>query len=368
MKSMTVVNRNLKSLLKHHPLLFIVVIAGVLLSTVGILFYSGYFLYSYYDTTGLNRNNLSIQLQDGTQPQAVSDILRELTSAGSDQVLQLTAYDNLSSQANSRSSASASSASEQTFPVIGVYRPDYAKRVLLGRFFTPQEDEPHILLTEFVTDVLEYRQSPVGSSIQIGDTAFKVIGMISHSYENGYLIPIDYFIKHFKTLLIDITYLPEMSRSQLKNICTTISQNSSVLSCEITTPPSPFLSAGFLLSFLQIILIFCAAFINIIALLYFWNRLSRQTYQVYSICGSSPGQKFTINLMQTLALMFPSIAAGFLIFLMLLPALGRLNLVYAAHIENYLLIGAVLAAIVLGISIFIALRGTREKQIYRIKE
>lgn len=365
MKNMIAVYRNIKALVKHHCFLFIVVISGILLSTIGILFYSGYFLYSYYETTGLNRNNLSIQLQAETQPQAVSEILHELTSAGTDQVLQLTAYDKLNPHKNSLSS---SSDSAQDLPAIGVYRPDYAKSLLLGRFFTPQEDDPHIVLSEFSTDVLGYSQSPVGSSIQIGDTAFKVIGMISHSYENGYLIPIHYYINHFKTLLIDITWLPDMSRSQLNDIRETILQNSHVLSCEITTPPGPFLSPDFLLSFLQIILIFCAALINIVSLLYFWNRLSWRKYQIYSVCGSRPGQKASIILMQTLALMVPGIAAGFLLFLALLPVLGRLHLVYAAQVENYCLIAAVLLLIVTGISVLIAWRSAKENQIYRAKE
>lgn len=72
--------------------------------------------------------------------------------------------------------------------------------------------------------------------------------------------------------------------------------------------------------------------------------------------------------MQTLALMVPSVAAGFLLFTMLLPTFGRLNLVYAAHIENYLLIGAILMIIVFCASILLAVRNLKEREIYIIKE
>lgn len=361
MKSITAVYRNLKALIKHHYFMFLVVISGVLLSTVGILFYSGYFLYSYYDTVGLNRNNLSIQLQDGVQAQPVSEIIQQLTSIGADQVRKLTVQESADMQKNDPYST-------QSLPVIGVYRPEYSKRMLLGRFFSPQEDAPSVVLSEFITEVLEFHQSPVGSSISLGEEKFNVIGMISHSDEDGYLIPITYYIRHFPTSFIDITYVPEMSRSHLKKICTLISQNDNVLSCEITSPPSPFLSPDFMISFLQIILIFCAAFINIISMIFFWNKMSCKKYQIYSICGSRPRQKFFIILIQTLALMVPTIAAGFLAFLALLPALGRIHLVYAAHIENYLLIGAILAGIVLCVSIFIAYRSQKEDRIYLMKE
>ncbi len=361
MKILITAYRNIKSLIHHHCFLFIVILFSVALSSFGIFFYSGYFLYSYYDTVGLNRNHLSIQLQDGTQPEAISEIIQQLTSIGTDQVRKLTVHENSDIQRNGSYSA-------QSIPVIGVYRPEYAKRVLLGRFFTPQENAPSIVLSEFITEVLEFHQSPVGSSISIGGDEFKVIGMISHSYEDGYLIPIEYYIKHFPASLIDIIYVPELSRSKLKNICEALSQNSNILSCEITSPSSPFLSSDFMLSFLQIILIFCAAFINIISMLYFWNRLCRQTYRIYSICGSSPGQKFSIILMQTLALMVPSVAAGFLLFTALLPVLGHLKLVYASHMENYLFIGAVLMIIVFCASILLAVRNLKEREIYIIKE
>mgnify|MGYP006866773605 FL=1 len=361
MKSVIAAYRNIKALIRHHCFLFTVIILSVVLSSVGIFFYSGYFLYSYYDTVGMDRNHLSIQLQDGTQPEAVSEIIQELTSTGLDQVRKLTAYDNPNMQKNG-------AYTEQSIPAVGVYDKEYEKRLLLGRFFTIQEDAPYVVLSEFMTDVLGFHQSPIGSNVHIGEDEFKVIGMISHSDENGYLIPIQYYINHFPTASIEVTYGSELSRSQLKAIRTSLSQNVNILSCKITSPPSPFLSSDFMLSFLQIILIFCAAFINIISMLYFWNRLSRQTYQIYSICGSSPGQKFSIILMQTLALMVPSVAAGFLLFTMLLPTFGRLNLVYAAHIENYLLIGAILMIIVFCASILLAVRNLKEREIYIIKE
>lgn len=361
MKILTAAYRNIKSLIRHHCFLFIVILFSVALSSFGIFFYSGYFLYSYYETTGMNRNHVSIQLQDGTQPQAVSEIIQQLTSIGTDQVQKLTVQETSDIPKNGSYSA-------QTLPVIGIYRPEYAKRLLLGRFFTPQENAPSIILSEFITEALEFHQSPVGSSISIGEAEFKVIGMISHSYEDGYLIPMEYYIRHFPTSCIDITYLPEFSRSQLKDICSTLAQNSNILSCEITSPSSPFLSADFLLSFLQIILIFCAVLINIISMLYFWNRLCRQTYQIYSVCGGSPGQKLGVTLLQTLSLTIPSIAFGFLLFASLLPVLGRLQLVYASHIENYLFIGAVLMVIIFGASLLLAARNVKEREIYIIKE
>ena len=273
MKSVIAAYRNIKALIRHHCFLFTVIILSVVLSSVGIFFYSGYFLYSYYDTVGMDRNHLSIQLQDGTQPEAVSEIIQELTSTGLDQVRKLTAYDNPNMQKNG-------AYTEQSIPAVGVYDKEYEKRLLLGRFFTIQEDAPYVVLSEFMTDVLGFHQSPIGSNVHIGEDEFKVIGMISHSDENGYLIPIQYYINHFPTASIEVTYGSELSRSQLKAIRTLLSQNVNILSCKITSPPSPFLSSDFMLSFLQIILIFCAAFINIISMLYFWNRLSRQTYQI----------------------------------------------------------------------------------------
>ena len=68
---------NIRLMLKNKSIMMLIIFTSITLSVLGILFYSGYFLYDYYQSQ--TENQVEIYLQKSTQSSDIIRVIEELS-------------------------------------------------------------------------------------------------------------------------------------------------------------------------------------------------------------------------------------------------------------------------------------------------
>lgn len=75
-----IIKNNIKNLITHKTLMFLTVLISTIVIVFGMLFYSGYLLYSYYDALGDDVDTINIEVKNNIAKQNVKEIIEKLST------------------------------------------------------------------------------------------------------------------------------------------------------------------------------------------------------------------------------------------------------------------------------------------------
>ena len=137
----------------------------------------------------------------------------------------------------------------------------------------------------------------------------------------------------------------------------------------MTKNNSPFKSPGFLFCFIIVVAVFALSFINILIMFSFWTIKMKQTFKVYYIYGCDTTKKFFIVSGQVFFISLIGTIIGFIAFLSVYKKLGKLTIVYAESVTNYILVLTFTILLLLLLSIYFGSNIAKTQAIsFRAKE
>lgn len=348
MKKYLLALHNLKYMLKKGNHVFFIVLISMSLSVFGMLFFSGYFLYSYYEAE--MGSKIDITLHPGIPGTDVLQLLSQLKEKNYvTQQVQMTAGETDDSG------------------VTGEYNRQWNKSVLDGKNYTLDEEHPYVIMAEYMVDFMKNGESPVGFHLK-DQEALQVYGIVSYTENDGYCVPVRYYALHYPTETVRYCYAQKLDKKTVYAINTTLKNSSAVADYHIVRTANPFLSADFMEKFVQIVLIFSVIIINIFCMTYSWIIHFKRDYRIYAVCGADKKSIVGIIMVQTIILMFAGVFAGNILFFIGKTGLKHTTLVYQKSYVPYLEISLLLMMILTVFSWFLAKKVTQTNTIYRGSE
>lgn len=323
------ITHNIFKLISRKSILFAIIVSSLAVSTYGALFFSGYFSYSYYDTLQGEVSNVCISLSPTSTPEEVNELLDSIIPISSEDVISVTVSDGAINN---------DYLPGNRIPVIGKYSKTEKAQLLLGRYFQEGEDCPVVLLSESCASTLDVPDMPLSTYLNLEDVQYEVIGILFNS-DSAYILPVDYYIDHYPVSLINISFGRQLTSDCINDILS----REHVENVEYTQVSSPFLSTDFLPSLIQIILIYCFTFINIILVIQLWQQESLEQYKVYYYLGASQNTIRVTAFFQILCISVFGVLIGYVLFLITLPILSRQEIVYMSLFDcSFLAVGIVI--------------------------
>ena len=174
---------------------------------------------------------------------------------------------------------------------------------------------------------------PLSEMIPLEDKQCRIIGILFQS-DLAYVLPIDYYIDHFAVSKIDVSFSICLEKESVK----TIDSLPKVISVEYSEPLSPFLSANFIPSLIQILLIYSFTFINIILVIKLWQQANLEQYKIYYCLGASTATIVMVAFWQIICISLSGVIIGCLLFLSLLPFFISYGILYVTTIDCLILV------------------------------
>lgn len=344
------IKHNIWKLIRHRTVLGIIIILSLIVSTFGVLFFSGYFSYSYYDSIIGKTSSLSITITPTSSSQDIQSILNTITNLSGGSINSITLSDGAINNNYSDGNA---------IPVIGKYSKTEEEQLLLGRYFHEGENCPVVLLSETCASILGVSNMPLSETLSLADKQFEIIGILFHS-DLAYILPINYYMDHYTANKIDVFFNAHLEKESLRVI-----QNlPGVRNAEYSEPPSPFLSAEFIPSLIQILLIYSFTFLNIILVIQLWQQSNMEQYKLYYCLGANLGTITTIASMQIIFVSLFGVLIGYLVFLLLLPTFTSCGIIYATIVDCSVLV-IIISAIISLFSIIYCKKFTNGLRAFR---
>lgn len=336
---------NIRLMLKNKSIMMLIIFTSITLSVLGILFYSGYFLYDYYQSQ--TENQVEIYLQKSTQS---SDIIRVI--------------EELSLKEKDISDMCVSNGKLSEGKLIGEYNKTWKEHMLVGQCYSINDNRPYLLMAEYQVDNIEGYEKPVGKNIKVGGKKIRIGGIIPYSQYDNYILPVYYYINNYPTDYIMIKYNNRKNSSKIEK---TLAQNTIVKKYNMKRS-TPFLSEDFMGAFVQILLIFAAVIINVLCMTYAWLSTFNRKFKIYAICGATKKDIIHIALTQTVILMFSGVLVGNILFAILKMIIRKYEIVYQQNYLPYIIISGVVIILLVGFSYILAKKATKSEIIYNIVE
>lgn len=353
MKAVICAVHNLKKFISQHFFLFLIIFIGIAFSVFGILFYSGYIANYFCDTSEIQ--TVTIKIKNNSDKSTINSLVTDLYNISGFNNIVLSndepeKYDVLGS-----------------LSVIGEYDTDFKDNLIVGNSFDFNSTEKSTLITEYATANLEIQGNPVGSTLS--SDKLTVIGVLISNIYEGYIVPVKYYISNYETTHINIGYSTTLGHD-LKSI---VAEKTSAYSDIITdymfkNESNPFYNSDFVFTFLQIMLIFFIAIINIFTMIFFWLKTLKNEFKIYMIYGASKINIIITTVLQSLILFLMSSLFGALIFVFLSPSLAQLGIIIEGHFYTYLVTFLIIFLISIINSLVIALKTANQQNIYIIKD
>ena len=296
---------NFKKLIYQHKGLLLIVVLSMMISTFGVLFFSGYYAYSYYSITDKENCKITITLNSESTNEEISNLLLELTQGE---------FASITSLSVSEGELPQIGASELSTTLIGKKYFDN-ERLLIGRHFMDNETEPVMLLSENMLLTLGIEE-PFVEDITIDSISYSIIGVLFNS-EPAYIIPIPFYLQHYRVTNICAVYANIPEKDYINDFV--ISNQSVISSYNVEFFASPFQSPEFLAEIIQIFLVFGFSFLNIVSVIIFWQKLFSRQYRIYHICGCTQTMITRCVSLQIMIVSMVAIMLGLALYLSFLP-------------------------------------------------
>ncbi len=351
MKKYILAIHNVKNMITSGNRLLYIVLFSIMVSVFGILFYSGYFLYTYYED--LDGSRITITLNEEQSGMEVWKLIEslEVEDNPAKQVLLLPDSSDL-----------------DEYDWYAEYNSGWEDNILLGTASALDEDGAVVTVPEYQLDGLGLKNGdiPIGMNITFQDTELEISGMVTITEYFGNALPVKYYALNYDTEKIIYIY-EEPLGSEKASVDNLLSASGLVSDYKIKYENNPFVSDDFVNTFIQILLIFAAVIINVFVIAYYWIMHFKSNYCVYAICGADRNSILQIIFLQTCILMMPGIVLGNVLFFVFKKVICRYEIVYQGT-GPYLGVSFVILLCLLLFCLVLAGRAVSEKYIYRTVE
>ena len=355
MNILLLIFHNIKKLITHNTITFLVVVLCLVISTFGILFYSGYIYKSSMERQSDRGVKIILTINEQTPKDEIKEIIETLSSKEAIQNVLVAA-----DQPNQN---------EERYTLVGEYNVLYKDRLLFGNYFGRDENKPVVVMPEnIIPQVVGLNINPIGKNINVGDVDFTIVGMVSYMLIDNLVIPVDYYLDKYPTRYIEITYEKLLSKDKYDFINTFVGSNSNIIYYEIDKPTNVLLTLSFWMEFGQVLLIFSIIIINVFMIMFFWIQRSKLTYNIYSIYGGSKLQVLNVIAGQSVLIILYSILLGSLLFYLFSDVFVKANLIVSNKPLFYLITIGIEFLITVIFTIISSYKANKNNEIYIIKE
>ncbi|MCI8592586.1 MAG: hypothetical protein HFI88_09640 [Lachnospiraceae bacterium] len=349
MKKYLLAFRNLKMMLVSKNKLLFIVFFSIALSVFGMLFYSGYFLYSFYEAGAGGR--IEIKLTDPADRARVAGLVEILEKDGLPlEKLYLTED------------------GSDGITVMGGYNREWDDHMLCGRNHTLTEDAPSVIMAEYLVDFVEDGETPVGMRTEKDGAEFTVSGIVPYTDVECYVLPVRYYAGHYDTDRVTAWYKNNLSPAEGRNLREALQREGGIETLALANSRNPFLSSEFVSEFVQVLLIFSVMVINAFCLAYYWITGFKKKFKIYAVCGARKKDIVKIAVLQTSMLMMGGTMLGNVFFVICKLAVRPFGLVYQGSYFPYGIVSLVVLAVMLLFSDLLAKKITGTDMIYHTLE
>lgn len=338
MKLVYIIVHNIINLAKKNKLTLSLVILSTMVSTFGILFYSGYISKNYYDMCSKEGKKIDISLKDEASKQQVHGLIEKFLDKKNKPIkIQAFNFDQ-NSQENSTiiKVVSNQEESDVNVSIMGEFSLNYGKELLVGRGLKLREKEPVALIADDLVSYVNYDITPLNYLWKVDRKEFKLVGILSSLRSGEVVVPIDYYIEHYPVNYLRFYYAQALSKEIREGLENVLIQSKVVKEYQFSKIDFALFSFDFWIEFIQILVIFVIIIINIFVLVYFLMNRMKRCYKIYSICGGSSSRVYKIIVLQTFLLILLGILAGIIIYFGFLPIFSRYGLVYDEKLSLYI--------------------------------
>lgn len=344
MKIFKLIFFNIYKLFKESSSIPMFILSGIIFASFGIFFYSGYFIYNYYDTNYLCE--IDINIDDKKNTSNIKSLIDKII---------------IENSFNSVVIADNSVNSPESIKITGLYENEMDKHLLYGSAYKYDEKKSNVILSERAVNQLGFNENITGEKINYELIDYNVLGINTGMYD--FCVSPYFYIDNFETKFIhaefDAIISPNL-KNFLENEC---------FYFNIKKNNSPFNSPEFLFGFFIVIAVFTLSFINILIMFAFWNIKMKQTFRVYYIYGCNNIQKFFVVSGQVFFISLFGTIIGFIAFLSVYKKLGELTIVYAESIKNYVIILLFTILMLLLLSFYYGIKVSKTQEVsFRAKE
>ncbi|MCJ7839573.1 hypothetical protein MUB24_01350 [Lederbergia sp. NSJ-179] len=363
---------NIKSFFIQKRLLFLMIIFGLIISTFGLQFYTGFLMNSAKSASFLSNSTVSITLEDHTTSKEVKDLIDIMTGKMIPTPKRMTLFQEV--PGNDNETVVTTDGTEQTtvdklgekIPVIGEIINDPVW-IVTGRNFTEKDTSSVALVTDSFLQKMNI-QDPIGKKIIYGDKTFTLIGVdMNYDLDTSISVPIPYFTKNYKTALIKCNFGKMLSSKQRTYLINKLNEMKFVSSYTIPVPTSPMKSEVFLFAFIQVLLIFVVSLVNIFSLQHYWIKHNKRLYGIYTLCGCKRKQLSFLLVLNSVIIALLPILLGQILYRILESVFIRYGVVVVSGFSTYFLVGFVLVMITVILNFLFVIRFNRNRELYWIR-
>lgn len=334
-------------MIKQKSIIFYVALLSITFSVVGILFYSGYFFYDYYQYE--NVSSLEVHLEKNTSKEDIIEVISRLKE-------------------NEKTIRDFLVLNESDTAIIGEYNSQFSERILVGNNIDFFSCKAEAIMPEYMIEGIADGQYPIGNQMKIDNKELTLVGIISIGEYDACIVPVNYFCNNFSVDWINCKYNTVLSRNEYMDICNYLKDQKFISNYSFVRKTTPFSDISFVIKFIQIFLIFLATMINSFVVLYYWITCFKRDYMIYSICGASKKKVKGIIISHSFIFILCAIILGNLFFLVLLQFLRNYNLVYVDGYDCYLMVSVWITIALVLFAVKMANKIMEKHEIYRTAE
>lgn len=338
---------NLMNMLRYRSRLIVVVVISISASVFGILFYSGYFLYSYYEA--IDGSIVVMEMEAQTEENAIWNLIEKMWNIETEtEKIYLLPNE------------------QDETELVGAYNRNWetGSFLLTGKNFLYGENTPSVIMAQYLVDLIEDGEVPIGKNIEFQGDVFKVVGIVSFTEYDTFFVPIKYFASQYHTKTMKYSYSKQLSNANKEKIKEIIENSNIVASYSIENANNPFLSEDFMSVFFQILLIFMVVVMNAFSMTYYSVMLFKKNYRIYAVCGASKKDIRTIILIQNIVLIFISVIIGNLLYIICKSMIKGYGLVYQGNYMVYIGVSAIVFLALLVFAYLLAKKVVKTDVIY----
>lgn len=344
MKILKLIFFNIYKLYKESRSVLLFILVGIIFASFGIFFYSGYFIYNYYDSNYSCELDINIDnTKDTAQIKSLID--RIATEKKLSKIIITDDSVNDSDLLN----------------ITGLYEKNFNNHLIYGNGYQYNEEQPYAILSERAVEQLGFNRNITGEKINYNSLDYNVSGINTGMFD--FCVSPYFYAENFNTKYLHAEFDTIISQDLKKTL-----ENES-FHYDMTKNNSPFKSPGFLFCFIIVVAVFALSFINILIMFSFWTIKMKQTFKVYYIYGCDTTKKFFIVSGQVFFISLIGTIIGFIAFLSVYKKLGKLTIVYAESVTNYILVLTFTILLLLLLSIYFGSNIAKTQAIsFRAKE
>ena len=351
-KNLWMIGFHLKKMQRSNRMLFWLVIISTMISTFGIFFFSGY-IASNYDMT-LEGSGDELAIRQEFKKNESDELYKGLEEVTSDGVLDIICTNSDVDK-------------DEEFWIMGEYHKNYDERMQSGRMVELNETEPYVVVEDFSIYEMEFEDTPIGEYIDINGSRYEIIGVCSLTTEREAMVPVAYYLNHYDTDYITITFSEKMTSDKKEKIEDKLKKYG-VQNMEWVNPAKPWDDSGFWVNFVQVALIFVIIGINVYILVQYMLHKNKRNYCIYSICGGTENEIMGIVFGQVFVHLLIGTIFGTILAFILFQVMKPMDLLYLDDWHIYIVVYLLVVLMYAVLAWSIQCKTLKNLEIYQIEE